>query len=280
MVPIAAARRRRLPVAAPLLSLLLCGTWALEATPQAHAANDEQLIQLLDQRRCRNCRLQDADLVHADLRDTDLRGAQLQRANLSQARLDGANLSGADLSFSSLQGASLRGADLRGARLQGTDLRQSDLSGAQLLPGALAQSHWSQAVGLAPDQLSYPQLHNAGVDAAQAGRHPEAERLFGDAIRLQPSAAISWLARGISRNQQGKTKEAAQDLGYAAALYEQAGDVAQARALREASAKLLKPQEAEKNAGNGSGSQLLGGAVGLVQLLAPLAAKAFMPLPF
>jgi uncharacterized protein YjbI with pentapeptide repeats len=249
------------------------------AAPLAHAASTEHLMRLLQSRSCRDCRLQDADLVHADLRDADLRGASLQRANLGQARLDGAQLGGADLSFTSLQGASLRGADLRGARLEGTDLRHSDLSGAQLDPGALSRSHWQQAVGLDPAQLSYADLHNAGVEAAVAGRYPEAERLFGDALHQQPEAPISWVARGISRSEQGKTEAAAQDLSYAAKLYEQGGELEQANQLRKA-ATAMGGASKKRNEGNGLGGQLLTGAAGLIQALAPLAIKAFVPVGF
>ena len=92
--------KQRLVLVAALLS-----PWIL--TPQAQAY--EELILLLQDKRCPQCRLADVDLVHADLRDADLSGAELQRANLSQAKLDGADLSGADLRFTSLQGASLRG---------------------------------------------------------------------------------------------------------------------------------------------------------------------------
>ncbi len=249
-------------------------------TPAAvRAANDGDLIRLLNQRQCAKCRLQDADLVHADLRDADLRGAKLQRANLSQARLDGARLQGADLSFTSLQGASLQGADLRGARLEGTDLRQSDLSGAQIDPGGLARSHWQEARGVGPAVLSYPELHNSGVEAAMAGRHPQAEQLFSEAIRLQPTAAISWVARGLSRSEQGKTALAAQDLGYAATLYAQSGDTLQAKQLTEASAALLAPSK-KKDEGKGMGGQMMSGAAGFAQVLAPLAVKFLLPLAF
>jgi tetratricopeptide (TPR) repeat protein len=249
-----------------------------QAFVPAHA-NTEDLMRLLQTRSCRDCRLQDADLVHADLRDADLRGAALQRANLGQARLDGARLEGADLSFTSLQGASLRGADLRGARLEGTDLRQSDLSGVLLDPGALARTHWQQARGLDPALLSYPDLHNAGVEAAIAGRHPEAETLFGDAIRQQPQAAISWVARGIARGQQGKTEDAIRDFNYAATLYEQGGDLQQAKQLKQAAFAMGAPSK-KRNGGNGVGGQLLTGALGIIQALAPLAAKAFIPVGF
>ena len=98
-----------------LVAALVC-PWIL--APQAQAY--EELLQLLQDKRCPQCRLADVDLVHADLRDADLSGAELQRANLSQAKLDGADLSGADLRFTSLQGASLRGANLRGANFHGT----------------------------------------------------------------------------------------------------------------------------------------------------------------
>jgi tetratricopeptide (TPR) repeat protein len=265
------SRLRRLP----LLLALLAGL----GPAVARAENTEHLLRLLQQKSCPDCQLQDADLVHADLRDADLRGARLQRANLSQARLDGAQLSGADLSFTSLQGASLRGADLRGARLEGTDLRRSDLSGAQLDPDALTRSHWQQAVGVEAGQLSYPKLHNAGVEAANTGNYPEAERLFGEAIRRQPDAAVTWVARGISRAQQGKEDEAARDFGYAATLYERAGDRNQATQLQQASERLQQQPERAKG-GNGLGGQLLTGAAGLVQGLAPLAVKFLVPLAF
>ena len=91
-----------------LLSILLLG-----APVAAQPSDPGDLIRVLQQRHCPDCRLADADLVHADLRDAQLAGARLQRANLGEARLDGADLSGSDLSFTSLRGASLRGADLR-----------------------------------------------------------------------------------------------------------------------------------------------------------------------
>ncbi len=268
------AVRRAWGAGLSLLSLLV-----LLLPTQGRAGDDGDLIRLLNQRQCPRCRLQDADLVHADLRDADLRGAQLQRANLSQARLDGARLEGADLSFTSLQGASLQGADLRGARLEGTDLRQSDLSGAQLDPGGLARSHWQDARGVGPAVLSYPELHNAGVTAALEGRHPQAEQLFSEAIRQQPQAAVSWVARGLSRAEQGKTELAARDLNYAASLYAQGGEEEPARQLSEAAVALQKPGR-KANEGNGMGGQLLSGAAGLVQGLAPLAMKFLLPLAF
>ena len=267
----AASRHPRVPHR-PVLPLMVATLVGLALPWSAQAASTEQLMRLLQRGSCPDCKLQDADLVQADLRDADLRRARLQRANLSGARLDGARLVGADLSFTSLKGASLRGADLRGARLEGTDLRASDLSGAQLDPGALARAYWSQARGLQPGTLTYAQLHNAGVEASQGGNAPRAEDFFGQAITLQPDAAISWLARGIVRNEQGKTALAAQDFRYAAALYTQQGDAETAKKLTEAAIAMEKPAPRPKG-GNGTGSAFLTGASDLMQGLAPLALK-------
>jgi uncharacterized protein YjbI with pentapeptide repeats len=243
--------------------------------PPAHATDLNVLVRLLETKQCQNCNLRDADLVQADLRDADLRGAQLQRANLSRAQLDGARLGGVDLSFTSLLGASLRGADLRGARLEGTDLRDADLSGAQFDAGALASTHWRGAIGINPAFQSYAELHNAGVAAAQRDKFPEAEQFFSDAIRKRPEAAISWVARGIVRSEQGKNELAAKDFGYAAALYQQEGEVAFSSQLTDASKKLVASPN-KPPGGNNIGSQMVSGALSAIQFLAPLAAKALV----
>lgn len=242
----------------------------------------DPLLRLLESRRCPGCKLQDADLVHADLRDADLHKAQLQRANLSRARLDGANLQGADLRFISLQGASLRGANLRGAWLEGADLRQADLSGAWLDPGALNSTHWEQAIGInTAATFGFAELHNAGVQAANEGRFRDAEQFFNEAIRKQPLAAVSWLARGICRTEQGKTVQAAADFGYAATLYAQAGELETAAEIKRSSETLRQaPEGPNDKGGNGKGMQAVAGAVAAFKVLAPIAAKAFMPIPF
>ena len=252
-------------------------TWSL---PPAAQSNATDLFQLLNTRSCRGCKLQNADLVHADLRDADLGQAQLQRANLSQARLDGAQLSGANLSFTNLMGASLRGADLRGARLDGTDLRQADLSGALLDAGALSRSHWQQAAGIEPTQLSYAELHNAGAKAAQQGRYPEAETFFSAAIRREPEAAVSWVARGICRGEQAKTELAANDFNYAASIYGGRGEHEQALQLKQAAVKVVASTKPNSPGGNGAGSKVISSALAAIQFLAPLAVKAFMPMGF
>ena len=255
----------------PLLLLLT----VLLGAPVSARADD--LIMLLEARACQNCTLADADLVHADLRDANLKAADLRRANLSRARLDGADLRDADLRFSSLKGASLQGSDLRGARLDGTDLRQADLSGALIKPGALDRSHWLGAMGINQGQRSPASLHNAGVDEANAGRWPQAERLFGKAIQADPEQAMSWIARGLSRGQQGNETKAAQDLLHAADLLDRQGAPEQSEQIRQAVAKLQADEGNSSKSGNGLGSALLGGALSTVSALAPLALKTLVP---
>ena len=240
------------------------------------AARADDLMVLLEQRKCPQCRLADVDLVHADLRDTDLRNAKLMRANLSQAQLDGANLSGADLSFTSLRGASLRGVNLTGSLLYGTDLRDADLTGAMLDPKALEGAHWSNAKGMQPQAQSHAALHNAGVGAAENDRWNEAENLFGLAIRKQPGAVESWIARGISREKLGKRQLAIQDFIYASNLYADKGATDLADQLQTA-AITLQDDANNKQSGNGVGSALLGGLLSTSKALLPLAMKLFMP---
>ena len=252
---------------APLLLLLT----VLLGAPVSARADD--LIMLLEARACPNCTLADADLMHADLRDANLNAADLRRANLSRARLDGADLRDADLRFSSLKGASLRGGDLRGARLDGTDLRQADLSGALINPGALDRSHWLGAMGINQGQRSPASLHNAGVEEANAGRWPQAERLFGEAIQADPEQTMSWIARGLSRGQQGNETKAAQDLLHAADLLDRQGAPEQSEQIRQAVAKLQADEGNGSKSGNGLGSALLGGAISTLSALAPLALK-------
>ena len=131
---------------------------------------------------------------------------------------------------------------LADADLVHADLRNSDLSGAQLSPGALEQSHWQGARGIEAGTRSHAALHNAGVDSAQAGRWQEAETLFSAAIGRKPEEPLSWVARGLSRGEQGKTQLAARDLAHAGRLFEEQGDSVKAQQLQLASQlKALMP---------------------------------------
>jgi len=258
--------------------LLIVGSLAM-FHPAAGAADATHLMRVLRGKGCPNCQLRDADLVHADLRNVNLSHSKLQRANLGQARLDGADLRHADLSFTSLNGASLRGADLRGCRLYGTDLRGADLSGAQMDANALEQSHWQGARGIIDGARSHAGLHNAGVDAALSGRWSSAEQLFSAAIQANPEEPLSWVARGLSRGEQGKADLAASDLAHAGRLFDQQGDAVKAEQLLQASKKVYaEPDNPGGQAGNGMGSMLLSGAMSAAQALAPIAIKALMPM--
>jgi tetratricopeptide (TPR) repeat protein len=256
---------------------LVAGCFGINST--AIAADQQDLIQLLESRQCQACQLSDVDLTHADLRDADLQRARLQRANLSQARLDGADLNGSDLSFTSLQGASLRGANLRNSRLMGTDLRRADLTGALLDQNALDQSHWNGAKGVSQGALSHAGLHNAGVEAALAGRWRDAEQLFNAAIKADPDEPLSWVARGLSRGEQGKDDLASRDLAHASELFADQGDMVKADQLKEASQRVYEiPNQPDTPNGNGVGSALISGALSAAQALAPIALKALMPM--
>ena len=246
---------------------------------QAAVAAPTELVQLLDQGQCQGCDLIRADLAQAQLTRADLQFAKLEGANLSGANLDGADLSGSDLRFASLNGASLRGANLKGAHLQGVDLRGSDLSGAALDEESLASAHWFGAKGVNPALLSYSSLHNAGSQAAKLGQFSEAERWFSEAIRRNPQAAISWLARGIVRSEQGDQALAAQDMNYASKLYEGMGDQSLAQEVGAASDALTAADPRPKS-GNGAGSALLSGATSAIRILAPLALRTLIPFSF
>ena len=257
--------------------LTLGALLSLSATPVRAV---DSLLQVLQGRSCSGCRLADADLVHADLRDVDLSEAKLMRANLSQAQLDGANLRGADLSFTSLRGASLRGADLRESLLYGTDLRDADLTGARLSPDALDQAHWRGARGIQQGIRSHGALHNAGVEAFRTGQWTSAEKLFSEAIRSEPDEPLSWVARGISRSEQAKDDFAADDFRYAASLYEAQGLSSWAETLNNAADAVSRRRFETKaaNAGKGVGGQFLQGTIAGLRMLAPIAAKALLPL--
>ena len=250
----------------------------LSATNPALAADQNDVVKLLTYRECADCNLTDADLIHADLRDANLKNSSLQRANLSQANLDGANLRNANLSFTTLHGASLRGADLRGSQLYGTDLRHADLSGALLDSNALEESHWQGSKGIATGIRSHAVLHNAGVDAAQAFQWKDAEQLFSKAIEIDPGEPLSWVARGISRGEQGNYNFAAKDLAYAGILFQKLGNSEKALQLKAASERVATNPSSAKNNGNGVGSSLLSGTLSILQSLGPIALKTLIPM--
>jgi hypothetical protein len=57
------------------------------------------------------------------------------------------------------------------------------------------------------------------------------------------------------------------------------GDTSQAEALTQA-AKLMTQAAPRPKGGNGAGSHLVGAAITALQMMAPLAAKMMLPIPF
>ena len=106
-----------------------------------------------------------------------------------------------------------------------------------------------------------------------------AEQLYGAAIQANPDEPLSWVARGLSRGEQGKDELAFFDFAYACELFAEQGDMVKADQLKEASQRVYNsPDEANPAKGNGIGSALLSGALSAAQALAPIALKALMPM--
>ena len=103
--------------------------------------------------------------------------------------------------------------------------------------------------------------------------------MFNAAIEADPGEPLSWVARGLSRGEQGKDELASRDFTYASQLFAEQGDNVKADQLLEAS-RLVYDIDNEPGApsGNGIGSALISGALSTAQTLAPIALKALMPM--
>ena len=94
-----------------------------------------------------------------------------------------------------------------------------------------------------------------------------AEQLFSAAIAANPKEPLSWVARGLSRGEQGKDV-ASRDLARAGKLFADQGDITKADQLRKASQRVYEIQtQADTPSGNGIGSSLLSGARSAAQAL-------------
>lgn len=244
-------------------SLWLFGGLLL-VTP-VHGEDLTQLQQLLSQRRCQGCDLQDANLPRADLRGASLKKANLQRANLSGSNLRGAQLQGADLTQASLNGADLSGANFTGAILDGVDLRSANLAGAILQANQLDRAYLQNAQGLKSDQGRFEQFHNWGVSAAQAGQHERAIQFYGQALERNPDSGITYLARAIARQNLNDNPGALEDAQQAAEKFTAAGNTSGADAAKQFSEVL----EAALNPKKPNG--FMQGLSGIAQTIVPLA---------
>ena len=132
------------------------------------------------------------------------------------------------------------------------------------------------------------QFHNVGVAEAEAGRWPQAEKLFTAAIAVADQEPLSWAGRGVSRGFQGKASLAASDLSQAEELSRANGDILLAERLKQLQIHVLESVEPElTKGGNGLGGAALDGVAetvkpfsSVLQSLAPIALKLLMPLPF
>ena len=90
---------------------------------------------------------------------------------------------------------------------------------------------------------------------------------------------MSWVARGLSRSEQGKDDLASRDFVHAGQLFADQGERVKADQLMEASQRVYeKPNKANIPNGNGIGSTLINGALSAVQAIAPIAIKALAPM--
>lgn len=97
-----------------------------EKMQEAHWINSNAQRALQD-RACRHCNLEGANLFGLDLKGVDLQGV-----NLKDADLRNANLQNAQLRFAHLEGANLAGANLKGVDLQNSDLKGANFDGADI----------------------------------------------------------------------------------------------------------------------------------------------------
>ena len=90
---------------------------------------------------------------------------------------------------------------------------------------------------------------------------------------------MSWVARGLSRGEQGKEELASRDFIYAGQLFAGQGDIVKAKQLNEASQAIYDISfKSSPTDGNGLGSALLNGVLSTAQKLAPILIKARMPM--
>ena len=189
------------------------------------------LIKLLSENKCTNCELKGIDLVHATLLNSSLEGSNLSQANLSRSILDNTNFKNTNLSGTILYGSSLRGADLTGADLTGADLRLSDLSNATFTISQISKSDWIGAKGLDLNLFPYHYLHNYGVKQISRKKNNNGVILLTVAINKLPTAAITYVARGIAYYNKSKISEAMKDFEVAASIYKERGQLKRSEKL-------------------------------------------------
>jgi hypothetical protein len=130
-------------------------------------AENPNLKQLLETKRCLACNLRYTDLTEANLNavilvDSDLTGANLSGTNLSNADLTRANLTQANLTQANLNNAKLTNANLTNAKLNGAQIEAAALNNAMRVSAALARS--SATIPTVPPQPTLAPLNVSGSD--------------------------------------------------------------------------------------------------------------------
>jgi uncharacterized protein YjbI with pentapeptide repeats len=120
---------------------------------------DNEIKRLLQERKCRSCKLslallkeaikqahaegtlpQELELQEVDLKNSSLQKVDLSELNCSHASLEETDLSEVNLSQANLSGAKLTGANLTNAIAKGTDFRNSNITEEQLQQCKLCQA--------------------------------------------------------------------------------------------------------------------------------------------
>ena len=110
-----------------------------------------------------------------------------------------------------------------------------------------------------PGLRSHASLHNAGVDEANAGRWPQAERLFGEAIQADPDQAMSWIAKGTQpRRSRAMKPRRLRICCMQLICWIKQGAPEQSEQIREQAVAKLQADRPISKSGNGLGSALLG----------------------
>ena len=253
-----------------IISSIIATAIALPLAPPLQAENLTHLNQLLSTKRCSNCDLSSAGLIHARLAGADLTNANLSGANLSQANLAGADLTNANLSGASLYGANLTGANLSNANLTGTDLRNAYLSDTVLEGVDLDLANVDGVKGISEQAATPEQFHRWGVREADRGNFRAAIAHYNRAISVDNEFAPAYLGLGVVYYRTDFKAKALQNTQIAIALFEtQENELGEATSqefldnMKLASQIEASLAEREKNASNfgkflgGVGSLLL-----------------------
>ena len=204
---------------ASLVSLIaLLTTTAISLPTQAE--NLSHLNQLLGTKKCNDCDLTNAGLIHANLAGAQLSGANLVNANLSQANLAGADLSGANLTGASLYGANLTGANLTGANLTGVDMRNTYLMNTQLEGVDLNTAYLDGVKGISTEVATPEQFHRWAVSEADRGNYTATIAHYNRAIAIEEEFAPAYLGLGIVYYRTDNQAKAKTSVEIAANLFE------------------------------------------------------------